>query len=236
MTTYLDIINQARRHFGKAPIDAISAASNTNPEQNQYMAALQYAAREIITKSEDWQWNEVFKDYSSVSGESELTQTAADQTASPWDIDGIHSLKYINSNGEEEYEIYPVGTERGKSMLTNFTAGQPLFFFVNKSKLYLIPEPNAAYTIRVYFQNILPTIDANNISATIPMSSFVEHALLDGTRLFFRRDKEDPNWKVDLPDFEQKVERAIQHNKKAAKEKGAMQMIYQSPIYDRNYG
>lgn len=233
MTTYLEIINQARRHFAQGPIPVASATSNSNPELIVWMACIQEAAREIITSSPDWQWNEVFDIYAVTSGNSLLEQDALDEE---WDEDDIHSIVLLDSAGKDDGEVFPVGSEKGKSLLTILPPGAPLFYFLNDRKINVVPVPDATYNLRVYYPNALPTIDANNVNSEIPMSVFVEHALLFGTRIYRRRDLQDSSWKEEEPAFNDKIARAIDHNKSSAKEKGAMQFFYVAPVHDRNYG
>lgn len=229
MVTYLDLLNRARARQASAPISAIGIGENTG-DALQGIQAVNNAVATFYDNSFDLDATEKVASIVTTIGNSELSPPA-----DTWDTNVIKGIKYQKSGNDFYTDLVLITLEESEDLkLKTFSSNDPQYWWVNNSKVYILPIPTAAYTIKVFYQQMYPDITNSNITSTIVLPNTGLKTLSDGVYSYLREQLGDPQWLAYRQAFESQVVKFYQRNKHTYKRKGFRLFRVRPNLGDRN--
>lgn len=178
--------------------------------------AVNEALTEIFESSVDLDFNDPVIDIVTTPGVNTVTQTAG-QTI--WNPQLINAIKLVDTNNL--IDLVSVGVERGKELEFALTTnGKPIFYYVTQGIVTIIPTPDQAFTLRIFYQGEVIKIDNSNITGTSAVPTDLEGPFVSGIYARLRQAVGDPEWPRWIQIFQQQLQRAIGRNKFNLKREG----------------
>jgi len=216
VVTYLDLINDARGRQKETPMSSFTA-QGTGGEALAAIQATNKVLNYIRRNSVDLDITDKVSTITTVSGTATLTSPVGNDA---WSPNLINRIVLDKSNGSY-VDIPQVDLERAKELEDGLTTNDsPLFFYVNQGVVKLIPTPNAAYTLQVFYQTLLTRITGSNITDTVLLPEDFHEIMVDGIFAELRRAKGDTEWPAYWSLFEKSLSSGYIRNKYGLKKRG----------------
>jgi hypothetical protein len=181
MTTFLDLLNDAREDLGSDRLSALDISSDAS-ESRDGISACNKAWDTILGYSVDLQFSNEIVDM-------ELND-ASDEPVLPEDVD-IDLIKWIknkNSTGTGYYNLKLVIEERGVEMEgINPSEGMPVFYYIHKNVLKVIPAADKAYTLKICYQKEPDRLTSANMTSEVPFSRKWNRVFVNGVYAFLKQ-------------------------------------------------
>lgn len=220
MVTYLDILNNARAEIGRLPLSLTSVQTDT-AEALAGVRAINKVLAKIFKMSVDQDWAAKYTTVNTTAGNSLVTAPTGNNV---WDTNTILSLYYEDS--AQRYELIQLASKQeGDNLNFNLTMGGqgdnfPKWWYVFNGAVYVLPEPTAVYTLPVYYQALLFSVDSTQMGSTVDMPpDFLESFRL-GVEAYLLKVDRDPEWPNLEQAFFKDLKMSMQRNKFNAKNNG----------------
>ena len=222
MATYLDLINRARSRNGDDKLNE----DTFSIESREALSSLEFL-REVIGVvhmfSTDIQTNERVREVSTVINNGVLSQNVGDPL---WDNESIKRMRLID--GVNRREIQRITVDEAYRIAPSLSPGEPIYFYNDEGEVKILPVPQAVYEIEVRYQGDIPEINAENISSTVGLSSFLRETIVDGILAHILKDNRDPEWEKQDQDFKRKLKIAYRRNNIMYKKRGINKLYKKS--------
>ena len=232
MVTYLDLANDARALEGGSPLSVDGIQLNTG-DAIDTVAAVNTTYSDLIEYSTDFDFNEYVSNITLTIGSQTVTQPGTQQG---WDINVINAVKRVDSSVTGGLvELIQVGLERAVTLeQTLTTTNEPSFYYVNQSTMKVIPAPDAAYVVKVFYQAAPFRITKTNITNDIRFPAHFHNVFISGVHMRLRQAAGDPEWKDLEQKFYKKLNLAALRNKYGQKKEGFRKFRMKSGNLDRS--
>lgn len=194
MVTYLDLLNEARGLERSSPLTATEIASTISGEAIVGVQAMNQAVRWVLKSSVNYDFFQPIIDVTLTSGNNVVTPP----TTNTWNPQIIQEIRLVE--GTERYrKLVEVDRVEAKELEFSLTdQDRPLYFYVEKSVVKVIPTPNQAYTLKVFYNQDLLRITSSNITDTTIFPADFHDALVYASHAWLRKAVGDPEWRTIL--------------------------------------
>jgi len=230
LVTYLDILNRARARQGGNPLSATTAGGNTG-DALIGIQAVNEAVAEFYNNTFDLDQEDKVIDVTTVINQSLLDPPTGSDN---WDSNVISCVSLLRTANNDLLDLALITLKEAEQRkLIPFTNNEPRFWYVNQGNIFILPEPKSAFTIKVFYQGIVPDITSSNITNTVILPTAGIDALVSLTYSYLRRGLSDPEWSSHQAKAMLKLDRFFQRNKHTYKRKGFMHMRMNYNYADR---
>lgn len=218
MVSYLDLLNEARARQRSTPISSSSIASSSG-DSILGVQAVNATVAHFRRSSVDMDFSEPVTDVVTTAAVSTLTSPTGD---SAWNPQLIKEIKFVDSSQSNNLLDVPLVTvDRAKELENALTTqGKPLWFYVSQGVVRVIPVPDQAYTLKVFYQTTLKRITSSNITDTVLEPEDVHEILVDGIYAQLRRGESDPEWPTLWEEYKREASKGYIRNKYNQKSAG----------------
>lgn len=231
MTTYLDILNRARARQSGGPISPAGILATTSDALHG-VQAVNEAVFEIITNSTDLDFLQKMYAVNTTVGTNVITPPTGANAWNPQLVDTIQ--RFDNNNNLITVVQVPFEVAKNIEFTTSFSTDLPQFWYVNQGIVYLIPTPQAAYPLKIFYQGLTLDIVASTMSQTLVIPVDMQDAFITLTYAYLRRAAGDPEW-INIEVLgKKKLDRALSRNKKNLKDKGWQRIVMATNWGDRH--
>ena len=230
MVTYLDLLNEARGLERSSPLTATEIASTTSGEATVGVQAMNQAVRWVLKSSVNYDFFQPIIDVTLASGNNIVPPP----TTETWNPQIIQEIRLVE--GTDRYrKLIPVGRSNAKELEFSLTEqDRPLYFYIEEGVVKVIPTPNQAYTLKVFYNQDLLRITASNITGTVIFPADFHDALVYASHAWLRKAVGDPEWRSILEaDAKQALNKSIIRNKHGLKMNGRRLFRMKSSNPDR---
>lgn len=220
MVTYLDILNDARAEVAKSPI-TITGIQNNSADSLLGIRNINRCLAKIYKAGVDFDFAEKVADVTTISGSNVLT---APSSPNQWDTNIINSIWYESS--AQRYKMIPLSGKADADTLqfnidlNTSSDNYPKWWYVFNQVVYIVPEPTAAYTLKVYYQGLLPTVSSGTMTSTVTMPPDFIEAMRIGVKAYLREGDRDPEWGALEGQFIADIKLSMERNKFSKKNSG----------------
>lgn len=214
MVTYLDLLNKARKKNNQDDISVASLSTNAQGSACN-IEFVDEIVSDAYLESQDWGFNDIIVDVTTTSG------TAAVSTSSlttVWEPDAIKEVKYVKNN--RKIPLYLLSPSKIDDIESNYSNAEPIYWYIDNQQLKLLPIPDAAYTLSIRYQGLIPNIDITNINSTIVIPRNLEKALITGIYSRLLHEDGDPEWEKWEARYFDDLEDALKRNRSNYKRSG----------------
>ena len=215
MVTYLQILNRARGRQAGTAISATGIGDGSG-DSLQGIEAVNNAVAVFSENSFDLDATEKVADVITTSGTTLLTAPSPS-----WDTNVIKAVKWLETGKDYLQSLTLLDFETAEEYkLKTFENNNPRFWYVNNGNVYMLPEPTASYTLKIFYQQMYPDITVDEMNDTIILPQTALKALTDGVYSYLREQAGDPQWIALYQSFESSVMKFYQRNKQTYKRRG----------------
>lgn len=233
MVTYLDLANKGRNLESSDDLTVDSVQLDSG-DAIDTIAAANTTLADILEYSTDFDFNDYVEDIVLTIGSQTVTQGAS---STAWDENVINAIKYVDTSTSNNklINIIRVPLERAKQLETFLTtSGKPRFFYMNRGTVKVIPAPDAAYTVKVFYQGASTILTKTNINDTVAFPAHFHNSFIAGVHMRLRQAASDPEWEKLERKFYKKLNMAANRNKFGLKKEGAKKFRMSRLNIDRN--
>ncbi|NQY78958.1 MAG: hypothetical protein HRT47_01450 [Candidatus Caenarcaniphilales bacterium] len=216
MVTYLDLLNEARGLQSSSPLTAIGAAGDSS-DAIRGIQAINLTVRKILKSSVNFDFSSRIETVTTLGGNNVLSSPSSPNL---WNPQIISAIKLRTSS--EYTNLKQVGTQRAKELeFALTTQGKPIYFYVHKGEVKVIPTPDQNYNLDVFYQIDLLRITGSNITDEVIFPADFHDAIVFGTHAYLRKAIGDPEWQAILDgDYTEALDKAIIRNQFGLKQQG----------------
>ena len=229
MVTFREILNRARGRQAGTPI-SVTGIGDGSGDSLQGVQAVNCAVAVFSKNSFDLDATEKVADISMTASASLLTPPSPS-----WDTNVIKAVKWLKSGATTLTPLTLIDLEQAEEYkLKTFDDNDPRFWYVNGGNVYVLPVPDQAYTIKVFYQQMYTDVTADNINNTVILPTGAINTLVDGVYAYLREQAGDPQWIQLLQLFEGSVKQFYQRNKHTEKRRGKRKVTVKPRRADRS--
>lgn len=189
MVTPLDILNRARKKNSNGEVDrtTLEQGSQGTITNIEFLDDVFGIAWQM---SYDHGFNDFIEDLVLTPSQAEVAAGSFE-----WDANAIKEVKLLNSSGDRKDNlvmITPTKADNLKVQLTSET--QPLYWYVDRERLFVLPTPDTAYNLTVRFQGLVPEITTVNVDVPLSIPKNLVKALVEGVYSRLLHEDGDPEW------------------------------------------
>ena len=216
MVTYLDLLNEARGLQKFLSLN-VNELLTTNGEAVIGSQAVNRVIQNIRSSSVDLDFSEPVQDIVTTSGDNTLLSPDGDNA---WNPQMIREMRLVSST--EYLKLDQVTLPKAKELEFAYTnSGKPLYYYVHQGAVKLIPVPDDAYTLKVFYQTQLSRLTLATLTANVTEPIDFHEAIVTGIYAYLRRAEGDPEWRQFWDnDYKLSLNKAIDRNKFNQKSKG----------------
>ena len=217
MTTFLDLLNDAREDLGSDRLSTLAISSEAS-EVRDGIAACNRAWDAILDYSVDLQFaNEIVEML--LINESNTPTLPEDV-----DIDLIKWIKNKNISGTGFYNLKLVSEERGTEMEGVSPApGTPVFYYIHKDVVKVVPAADKDYTLTICYQKEPDRLSSSNMTTEVPFSRKWNRVFISGVFAFLKQKLRHSDAPEAYADFKTKLRLTSKHLNKWNKKREGLQ-------------
>jgi len=189
--TYLDVINDARDEITPGTIP-LSRLTDTDAEVKRSRSCIQRALRDLLARHLAIPSESKIGTVTTTTGNALLTNLISD----PWDTKMVMEMHYLDTTQTPNVRrrVLPITEAQSKDLLLlTYTDTTPRYYYQKGNNLYLVPVPQAAYSIDIRYNRTVPLIAIEDLTTQLDLDNEGILVLTDLTKAHLLQGK-DPEW------------------------------------------
>lgn len=217
MTTYLELLNDAREEIGSDRFTTLDISSDAS-EVRDAISACNRTWDAILSYSVDLQFANEIVDMVVPADTNEAT------LPEDIDIDLIKWVKNKNLNDTGYYNLKLIPEERAIEMEgINPPKGTPVFYYTHKNQFKVIPATDKEYTLKISYQKEQDKLTASNMTTEVPFPRKWNDVFITGVVAYLKKKLRHSDASEEYAMFRQKLKLTAKHlNKWNKKREGIL--------------